>query len=254
MNLHKIYGCVIAAVLIVLAFVGWQAFKAHDAWKDFQRDLAVSNERIKQNQAVEKKDNATIATATSNIAADNAKNAAIDSDTKKKLDGVTQQLSKQLTTDDVRAILQQEIPKLNIHSTKDQNGNQILAVADTQENRDILNQADGAFKTCKFTLDDCQKKQANFLDIIKQKDDTIAAQQETIKAKQATIEEKDRSLKEATSFGKGGNIWSRTGRVAFPIGCAVTAAWGASKAKADPKVVAIAGGSAGGICAFKFPF
>lgn len=250
--LHKIYGCVIAVVLLILAFVGYKAFKAHDAWKDLQAKLAVSQVLEKQNNKVVQQATVVETKATANIAADTAKNTAIDADTKRKLASIDERTAKQLSSDDVRAILKEEMPKLDIQKTKDAAGNDVLAVVDNQANRDILNHADGAYKTCKYSLDDCQQKQANFFDIIKQKEDFAVAQKQIIDAQGNTIDLLHKDLKEATSFGKGGNIWSRTGRVMFPVGCAGLAAWGASQANASPKVIGIVSISSGAVCAWKF--
>ena len=251
---HSVYMCVIAVVIVgaVVGFCAW--FKAHDAWKDFQRDLAVSQERIKQSQQIERKDVAIEATATNKIAKDNSSNVAIEAALQKNLAPVNAQLAKQLSGDDVVAILKRELPNLAVTQTQDASGKPVFSVDNTQANRNLLNQADASFVSCRFNLDACQQKQQNFLDIIAQKQTIIDAQKETIAAKQATNDELKSNLKEATSFGKGGNIWARTGRVVFPVGCAVGAAWGANRAKLDSRATAIVTGASGAVCAFKFHF
>jgi hypothetical protein len=238
--LHKIYGCIIAVVFIIVVFVGYQWLKAHDAWKDFQKDLAVSQEKEKQNKKEEVKATGVITTA-------QASNISIDNETKRKLANVQAQLNSKPDSEQIKAIIAAAIPALPVKSEKAADGSTKLYIDDTQENRDLINKHDADFKTCKFSLDDCQQKQANDKIIIDQ-------QAAIIVLKQASIDQTEKDLKKATSFGKGGNIWARTGRVAFPIGCASLAAWGASQAKASPKVTGIASVSSGAVCAFKFHF
>lgn len=236
--LHKIYGCIIAVVFVLIVFVGYQWLKAHDAWKDFQKDLAVSQTLEKQNKKDEVKATGVITTA-------QASNVAIDNETKRKLADVQAQLNSKPDSEQIKAIIAAAIPTLPVKSEKAPDGSQKLYIDDTQENRDIINKHDADFKTCKFSLDDCQQKQANDKAIIDQQTIIIAL-------KQATIDQNEKDLKKATSFGKGGNIWSRTGRVAFPVGCAALAAGIASQVKASPKTTLIASGASGAVCAFKF--
>lgn len=245
--LHKVYGCIIAVILLVACFVGYKAFKAHDAWKDLQKDLAVSQQKIAQNNQVEKQATVVETKATSNIAADTASNAAINADNKQQMQQIQNQLASKPDATQIIALVKAAIPSLTVSNSNGQ-----LSVDDSQANRDAINVYDASYKSCKFDLDDCQKKQANYLDIIKQKDDFAVAQTQTIAAKQSDIDELTKNLKEATAFGKGGNIWARTGRVLLPVGCASVAAWGASQAKADPRTTIIAAGASGAVCAFKF--
>jgi len=238
--LHKVYASVIAVIVIICLFVGYQWLKSHDAWKDFQKDLAVSQEKEKQNKQNEQKANSTITTAT-------ASNVSIDAETKLKLADVQRQLANKPNSDQIQALIKAALPGVNITS-ETIGGSSKLVIDDTQVNRDIINQADAGFKSCRFNLDDCQRKQTNFKTIVEQKDLIIASMQQT-------IDIKTKDLKEATRFGKGGNVWSRTGRVALPIASAAAGgALVASQGHSSPKATAIAAGASGGICAFAIRF
>jgi hypothetical protein len=238
--LHKVYGCIITVILLVALFVGYKAFQAHDAWKDFQAKLAVSEALEKQNKQVETKATTVIGTA-------QAANVNIDSNLNNKLKDMQSQVNSKPDTNQIKALIAASIPALPVKSEKAADGSDRLYIDDNQANRDLINKHDADFKTCKFELDACEQKQANSAIIIQQKDVIIAAMQNS-------LDLKTKDLKDATNFGKGGNIWARTGRVLLPIGCAGLGAWAASQAKASPKVIGVATVSSGVVCGFKFHF
>jgi hypothetical protein len=231
------YG--IAAVVALAIASAW--LRAHDAWKDMQADIKVRDAKIQQNTATEHAAQSTINQAQSS-------NTAIDAATKLKLDGLQAQLNSKPDSDEIRTILQQSMPALKgVSETKAADGTAMLSVADTQENRDIINRRDADFKACVFNRDDCEQKQQNYLTI-------IAAKDVLIKTKNDTISEQGNTIKEMSRFGKGGNLWSRTGRVAIPIACAGFGAWSAAQANAKPKTIGIAAAGAGAVCGFTFHF
>jgi hypothetical protein len=237
---HKVtaIACGVAAVLALFVFGAW--LKAHDAWKDIQADLRVSQARIKT-------DANTVKTEQKVITAAESSNSQIDADTKKKLDSLQRQLDSKPDSSTIRSIVEQAIPGVKTVEAHDDQGNKVLAVADTQANRDAINQKDVEFKSCRFNLDDCQQKQANFEAIIDAQKIQLAAKDDTIKTQAGTIKEYQR-------FGKGGNIFSRTMRVGLPIACAAGGAYLANKARTDGKGAAIGAATGGTLCAFSFHF
>lgn len=220
-------------IAVVICVVVWFGVSR---WSETRMKLAqiesASAEKIKANDA-------QAATALSQAA---AANQQIDATTKAKLDGLQAQLNSKPTTEQIWGIVQSVLPGVQVVQAKDQQGNAVIAVADTQANRDAINQADVSFKSCKFNLDDCQQKSAN----------NLAALNVVIAAKQSTIEAQTLEIKQLKEWGKGGNFWSRTGRVALPVACAGAGAWlGANKGTKGAAVGALAGG---GACALVWRF
>lgn len=222
---------------VVVLFLGLAWLRSHDAWKDMQADLRVATERVKLN-------NTTIVTQSKVVSQAETSNKTIDLDTQRKLASLQAQLSSKPDSAQIQAIVKAAIPSLRgVISTTDNTGQAILSVPDTQENRDAINKTDVAFKSCRFELDGCTAKQANYLIEIEALKATTAAQKDT-------IDTQAQSIRELKSFGKGGNFLARTTRVAVPVLCAVGGAYlGASR---GPKAGAI-GAAAGGLtCAFAF--
>lgn len=199
-----------------------------------------SAEKIKANEK-------TAAVANGNIAADQKTIAVIDQETKSKVNGLQAQLDSKPDSAQIKAIIQAEIPGLKMVAAKDAQGNAVVGFTDTPENREAVNRKDVEFKTCKFDLDGCQQKQARYLDIIANKDTVIAA-------KQATIDTQAGTIKELTRWGKGGNIWARTGRVIIPATCGAAGAGLAAQGKISGKGVAIAALASAATCAFTIRF
>lgn len=251
MTKHYIGYGVAIAIALTIAFC-W--LRAHDAWKDMQSDIKVRDAQIKANQQTVKADTATFNAAQGTIDKATAANSAADDTLKRQLAGVQAQLDAKPNSEQVKQIIQSALPGVQTVTAHDDKGNAVIAVEDTQANRDVINQKDADFKACKFNLDDCETKQKNFETIIAGKDTQIQTQLGTITALNATIAAQNGTIKEQSRFGKGGNLWSRTGRVAIPIACAGLGAWSASQANAKPKTIGIAAGGAGAVCAFAFHF
>lgn len=228
-------------ITIGILLLGWFGLRAYvDMRVKLAGIAAASAEKIKANEK-------TVAVATGNIAADQKSIVVIDQDTKRKVDGLQAQLDSKPNKAEISGIIQAALPGVKTVEAKDAQGNEVLAVADTQENRDVINKKDVEFKTCKFNLDGCQQKQQQFLDIIGNKDTIIAAKQETIVTQAGTIHE-------LTRFGKGGNFWSRTGRVWIPSACGATGAGLAAQGGIKPKGIGLAALVSAGICAVAIRF
>lgn len=230
--------CLIAAGVLALCFFAVRAYV--EMRVKLATIAAASAEKIKANEK-------TTAVATTNVATDQKAITVIDQDTKRKLDGLQAQLDSKPNKAEISGIIQAALPGVKTVEAKDAQGNSVLAVADTQENRDAINKKDVAFKTCQFNLDDCQQKQARYLDIIANKDTIIAAKQDTINTQSQTIHE-------LTRFGKGGNFFTRTFRMAVPAGCGATAAGLAAQGGVKPKGVFLAGIISAGACALAIRF
>ena len=92
----------------------------------------------------------------------------------KQLAVIKTQLSQKIDSNQAKTLVGNMLPGVQVTSTKDTQGNPLLSIADTQENRDKLNKADSDFKSCKFSLDDC-------LIARQEKDKQLAAKDSTIK-------------------------------------------------------------------------
>lgn len=249
---HKVYLTVIAVIAVSCAFA-W--LHEHDAKKDMERDKAVSEVKVQQDKDIVHKDDLKIKADDTTVKTATTANIQIDKDTKLKLDALQAQLNSKPDEATIKALLQQEIPKLQgVQVSKDQSGQQLISVPDTQENRDAINKQDVDFKACVFNRDDCEAKQKNLITIIAAREDTIAAQVQTIAAKDDTIKEREKTISEMSKFGKGGNFWARTGRVAIPATCGAAGAGLAAQGGLKPKGVAIAGLISAGTCAVTFHF
>jgi hypothetical protein len=232
----------VLAAVAVLLFFAW--LRSHDAWKNMEGDLKADAVKIKQNEAVGKAADTTITKAT-------ASNATIDKNTKARLDALQAQLNTKLNTDQAKGLVQNMLPGVQTVAAKDAQGNDVIAVADTQANRDALNQADVNFKSCVFNRDDCLAKQKNFLDI-------IAADNQKIGERDATINTLKEDNKKLKSFGLGGSVFKRTLRVAVPIACAGGGAYLAGRFRSGQQnqgEAAATGAVVGGTgCALMFHF
>jgi hypothetical protein len=226
----------IAAGALLLCWSGVRAYV------DMRVKLATitsgAAENIKANERSVQAAQVTIDAATTG-------NQQIDQQARHKLADLQRQLDSRPDSAQIRSIVQAALPGVKTVDARDAQGNALIAVADTQANRDAINQADVAFKTCRFDLDDCRQKQQNFQSI-------IDAQRTQLSAKDDTIKEQGNTIRELKSFGKGGNFWGRTGRVLLPVGCAGAGAYlGATKGSKGATVGALAGG---GVCAVTFRF
>jgi len=234
---HAKHLLIAAGCLALLWFVASRYMETRVKLATIQ---ATSTEKIKANDKTFQQAQTSIDTSSKNV-------QAIDTDTKQKLAGLQQQLNSKPDSEQIKKIVQGLLPGVQTVQAKDAQGNPLIAVADTQENRDKINEADVAFKSCRFELDGCQRKQTEFLN-------TITQQGVQIEALKGTVQTLKETNKELTRWGKGGNFWARTGRVAIPVGCGGLAAWLASKAKADARATGIAAIGGGATCAFSVRF
>ncbi|HEV7522988.1 MAG TPA: hypothetical protein VGP89_17940 [Candidatus Angelobacter sp.] len=249
MNKHY-FGYGIALLIVLFIGVAW--LRSHDARLRMEGDIRVHEEQAKHNAATVKTNDIVVAGAQKTVVAAEQSNVVIDQKTKLQLAGLQAQLNSKPDADQIRSIVQAALPGVQTIAAKDAAGNAVLAVADTQQNRDAINSKDVEFKTCQFKLSDCEQKQANFLSIIAAKDTQLTAQAGSVAALKDTIGAQNLTIKEQSRFGKGGNIWSRTGRVLLPILCAgAGAGLGATQ---GTKGAAIGALTAGGTCAFAFHF
>jgi len=228
----------IAAGALLVCWFGVTRYA--DMRVELAKITAGSAEKIKANEATQKQAQTTIDTAQHNI-------SAIDADRDRRLDGLEKQLNSKPDSAEIRATVEQALQGVKTVEAKDAQGNAVLGVADTQENREAINKADVAFKSCRFNLDDCTQKQTQYQTIIAGKDVQIGALKDTVKTKDDTI-------KELTRFGKGGNFWARTGRVIIPAGCGAAAAGLAAQGGIKPKGVALAAVISAGACALTIRF
>lgn len=254
MTLDKKHIIILAIAAIALLFVGMAWLRAHDAWKDMQADLRVHSKEEKAADTTVQKNQAMVADGDKSIAQANKNIGQIDADTRRKLDGLQAQLDSKPDAAQIRTIVQQALPGVKTVEAKDAAGNSLIAVADTQENRDLINAKDVAFKSCQFNLDDCQQKQKQFQAIIDTQGQQISALQGSVTALKTSNDTLTGDLKRAQQFGKGGNIWARTGRVAIPAGCGAAGAGLAAQGGLKPKGVLLASGISALTCAFTFRF
>jgi predicted secreted protein len=204
-NKHIIgYG----AAALALLLLGYCWLKAHDAWHDLQGDLKAGQVRVKNNDA-------TVATAQKTVDAAATSNQQIDDKTARQIAGLQQQLNSKPDSAQIRAIVQDALPGVKTVEAKDAQGNSVLAVADTQANRDAINQAEVSFKSCRFELDGCQQKQKNFLDVIAAKDQQLAAKDDSIKTLKENLDRAQKASGTSKGFKARAGEWLLRGAIAY---------------------------------------
>lgn len=189
MNKHYIfYGALIAAFFIALA--SW--LKAHDAWRDaaaFQRgqDAAIHQARDAFNQAQQHSDQ-------------------VGKDEKKDVAAIQKAAAdpKSSSAENVRALVQALLPHAQVETVQ-VNGNPLLAVPDTPENREDIVQVKAACDICSVSL---AARNQQLADAQTQ----IGAQKNEISA--ITLE-RDKYKKAASS---GSGFWARTREWSIRIG------------------------------------
>lgn len=248
---HLKHVLIAGGVLLVVWMLGWRGL---NAWKDVQQKIAVREVKIEQNASTVKANDQAIAVSQKTVTAAENSNKQLDADRDKKLNALQSQLDSKPDSEAIRRIIQQELPNLKgVQVSTAADGTQMLSVPDTQANRDAINGNDVAFKSCRFNLDDCSAARKNLEETIvpglKFQIETLNG---TIAAYKSTIDLQKGDIHDLQSFGKGGNIWARTGRVLIPIACAGAGAYlGASKGTKGAAIGALAGGS---VCAITFHF
>lgn len=155
----------ITAALITGALIGlkmYAAYQTHIAEVMAQRDeqIAANQNTVKQSQNV-----ITVK----------------DTETEAKLADLRRQLNQKLDSNQAQGLIKTMLPGVNVTSTKDQQGNSLISIPDTQENRDKLNQVSTDYKSCIYNLDACSTARTQYEKvIIPAKDDTIKRQADQI--------------------------------------------------------------------------
>jgi hypothetical protein len=126
------------------------------------------------------KNQATVANAQKTVQNAQQANTAIDYQTKAQIAQLQQQLAARPDSAQIRAIVEAALPGTQSVVGRDAQGNPIIGFADTQGNRDVINQAVTNAKICNVNLSDCQQKQANLNTIIGAQNNEIAADKSTI--------------------------------------------------------------------------
>lgn len=233
---HKILVGAVGVVLIILAVVGFFAFRAHDAWKNLELQNAVKDERIKGiTEAKIKPAENTVTTLTQ-------ANTGISSKEAKDIAELKERLKTVPTREEMPAIIQQAVPGLQAVAAKDEQGKPVLAVADTPENRDAINKATVDYQVCKIGLFGCQAREENYKAIVAQKDLIIQGKTEQISIR-------DDQIKKLKEYGRGGNTLTRVLKIGVPLGCSGLAGWAAHRAGSNPKATGIAAFGGGAVCA-----
>jgi hypothetical protein len=228
-------------VVIAAAFIGAAIFgitRYHDASIELAKIDAATKEKV----AIAQRDIA-VAQASKQTAQQSI--VTTDADTARKLASLQSQLNSKPDSSQIKTIIQEALPGVKTVEAKDAQGNAVLAVADTQENRDKINQADASFKSCRFSLDGCEANRLQFENVIK-------ADNLIIERKDTQIKGYEDEIKKLKTFGKGGNFWARTGRVIIPVACAGAGAYlGANKGTKSAAIGAVSGGA---LCAVTVRF
>lgn len=132
------------------------------------KQIAANQQTVKQSQGVIDGSQKVVTQADVDLAA--------------QLAALKAQLAQKLSPAEAIALVNSLLPGANASSTKDAQGNPVISIPDTQENRDRLNQASGAYKTCQFNLEDCAKARQQYETVIvPEKDKQLKADTDTIK-------------------------------------------------------------------------
>lgn len=250
---HLKHVLIAAGVLLVVWMLGWRGL---NAWKDVQQKAAVRDVKIQENTATVKANDQALAASQKTVTAAENSNQALDAERDRKLNALQAQIDSKPDKAQIQKILQEELPNLKgLQETTAADGTQMLSVPDTQTNRDAINQGDVAFKSCRFNLDDCAAARKNLEQtIVPGLNQQIAILNGSITAQKSTIELQKGDISDLQKFGKGGNIWARTGRVAIPSSCGAAGAGLAAQGGLKPKGIVIAAGASALACALAFHF
>lgn len=229
---------VIAAGILLTAFFGLRA------WKDGAVKMAQIDAETKIRAAESQK---VVAQAQEGTQAAQKTIVVNDSNTTARLNELQRQLNAKPDSAQVKSIIETALPGVKTVQATDAQGKPVLAIEDTQANRDAVNQMDVAFKSCTLKSSNCEANTLQYKAII-ENDKTIIGQ------KDLQLIDYEKEIKKLKTFGKGGNWWSRTGRVAIPAGCGAAGAGLAAQGGVKPKGVALAGLLAAGTCALTIRF
>jgi hypothetical protein len=245
------HALIAGAILLVFWELGWRTI---NAYKDVQKNIAARDVKIEQNNATVKANEQTVTKAQTQVDTGLTAIHAGDAERDRKLNDLQAQLNSKPDSEQIKKIVQDAMPNLKgFQVITGADGKQYLSAPNTQENRDAINQQDVAFKSCKFSLDDCANARRTYETlIIPGYVQQITAMKGTIAAQNDTIALKDSDIKDLKRTAKGGNLLNRTLRVGVPIGCAGAGAYLAGKSQQgnnQGKAAAIGALAGGGACA-----
>lgn len=124
------------------------------------------------------------AIAANQVTSKNAQQAVgtIDAQTKAQIANLQAQIASKPSSAELRAILATSLPGAGaVQATTDARGNAVLAMADTQANRDAINKAVIDHQICLTGLDGCNKEKAKLEEALAADQSTIELQQKDIK-------------------------------------------------------------------------
>lgn len=212
------------------------------AWKDGQVSLA----KIESETRVKVAEDQKAAAAAQKVKETAGKAIVVnDAATNAKLADLQRQLNAKPDSAQIRSIVETALPGVKTVQATDAAGKPVLAVEDTQANRDAINAKDVEFKSCKFSLGNCEQNTLLYKQSLDADQVIIGRQNDQIKSDEGEI-------KKLKTAAKGGNFFARTARVIVPIACAGAGAYlGANKGTKGAAIGALAGG---GACALTFHF
>lgn len=228
--------------ILIAAGILITAFFCLRAWKDGAVKMAQIESETKIRVAESQK---IVAQAETGKEAAQKTIVVNDSNTTARLNELQRQLNAKPDSAQVKTIIETALPGVKTVQVTDAQGKPVLAIEDTQANRDAVNQMDVAFKTCTLKSANCEANTLQYKAII-ENDKTIIGQ------KDLQLADYEKEVKKLKTFGKGGAWWARTGRVVIPLACAGAGAYlGANKGTKGAAIGALAGG---GACALTVRF
>lgn len=156
----KSHAIILAISAAALLFVGGAWLRAHDAWIHFQA-TSDAQETVRKH-----------ADADANAAA--AHSVAVGKTEQKQVQQIQHQAAQPLSSDQVRALVQKMLPRAQVQEITTPQG-QFIAVPDTQQSRDELQQQKAACDICAVRLAAREQQYADAQAELKAKDESIAA-------------------------------------------------------------------------------
>jgi hypothetical protein len=198
MNKH-VYGYGALAIALLVAAFCW--LKAHDAWRDAASFKRGEDNAIHQAQAAG--------------AAAQQHSDQVEKQEKHDVAAIEKKAAAPASTDDTRKLVQMLVPHAQVETIEQPGGAELLAISNTQENRDALQHDKAQCDICSVSLTARNKQFEDAQTRIKAKQDEIAG---------LTLERD----KYKSAADKGSGFWARAKEWGVRIGIAGLG-WGAGR-------------------------
>jgi len=176
-HVKHVVWAVVACVGLLVIYIGierWKDIRAKEI--DAQTQVAVALNKQKDAQAAQQvqEGQKTIVVA--------------DNDLRQRLVALEAERAQHPTSAQTQTQIQGMLPGVVVTSSKDNQGNPILSVPDTQLVRDTINGVSTDYKSCQFSLTDCKTAREQYEKVV------VPGLNAQLQARQDTINQQERDL------------------------------------------------------------